>query len=126
MAIVRRLYNQYRSSNPYEVEIRGNVVIGASGAVGAQTGLGFSVVKEVGTGTYTITLDADHGLIELYDASADVVNNTARLNAHITALNLATGVFTVLVTDEANTLTNPSSAARLCFRCVVKNKDIKF
>lgn len=126
MAIVRRLYNQARMGNPYEVSIRGNVLIGSSGAVGVQQGLGFSVVKESGTGTYTVTLDAEHGVIELYDVSATVIASSTDLIAHVTAYSLANGTFTIVTETDGGTATNPSSGARLCFRCVVKNKDIKF
>jgi hypothetical protein len=126
MAIVRRLYNQARFGNPYEVQIRGNVAIGASGAVGAQVGLGFSVVKEAGAGTYTVTLDAENGLIEVYDVSASVIASSTDLLAHVTAFDLSAGTFTVVCETDGGVATNPASGARLCFRCVVKNKAIKF
>jgi hypothetical protein len=114
MAIVRRLYPAAKTFQPYLVDVVGNVAIGATGAVGAATGRGFTVTR-TGTGLYTVTLDANVSVPAIIHCDAMIVNSSgaACFDAYVLTLNAG-----------AKTAADPPNGSFLTFRIVVQNSQV--
>lgn len=123
MAINRAL-NWLKTIQPELVVIAGRVAIGATGAVGASTGKGFTVTR-TGAGLYTITLDAAGAVPALLFGMADVVFATANntQTACVLTLNAASKLITLQCNDAGtvDVAADPPSGAFLQFLIVVQN-----
>jgi len=120
MALIKKLFNQYRTTNPFTVCIEGMVDIGSTGAVGTAHGKGFTVTR-TGTGAYTIALVAQNGVYDILNANASVIHSTSRKVQLLTA-SKTSGNMTIQVTDNADSNADPASGAKLQFSFVVQNK----
>ena len=124
MAIRKYLYPAAQVFQPELVVVAGRVAIGASGAVGAQTGKGFSVTR-TGAGLYSITLDADSGVGDILHCSVDLAFATANntQTAKILTITAGTGVITIQCNDAGtvDTAADPPSGSILLFSAVVQN-----
>jgi hypothetical protein len=101
LAINRKLFNDTTATSPGVVIVAGRVVIGSTGAVGTQTGLGFTVARS-GVGLYTITVSpADSGVPAILYSQIDVVFATANNTQTVKQLTqvASTGVVTVQCND---------------------------
>jgi len=131
MAITRKRFKP-EVMQPGVVFIAGRVAIGATGAVGAQTGKGFSVTR-TGTGLYTITIDTSsvggvnttRGVPAILHAQLDIAPAAANATQYATVLTFAptTGTLTVQTSTEAtpNTAADPPSGSFLQVFLVVQN-----
>lgn len=90
------------------VIVAGKVAIGASGAVGAQTGKGFAVTRTA-AGRYTITLDGSGGCANILFALADVVFATQTNTQTATTLTHTASARTITVAcNDAGTIDTPA------------------
>jgi hypothetical protein len=122
MALLKKLFNQYRTTNPFTVCIEGMVDIGSTGAVGTAHGKGFTVTR-TGTGAYTIALVSQGGVFDILAANASVIHSTSRKVQLLTA-SAAGGSMTIQVTDNADSAADPASGAKLQFSFVIQNKTV--
>lgn len=120
MALLKKLFNQYRTTNPFTVCVEGNVLIGSTGAVSTQHGKGFTVTR-TGTGAYTIALVAQNGVYDILNANVSVIHSTSR-KVQLLAIDASAGTLTVQVTDNADSAADPASGARLQLSFVAQNK----
>lgn len=104
------------------VFIAGKVAIGATGAVGAQTGKGFAITR-TGAGAYTLTLSGRGGVAAILFAQANIVFATGTNNqyAHTLAMTASARTITFLNTDATteDTAADPPSGSFLSFLAVV-------
>jgi hypothetical protein len=124
MAITRHLYPPAQTFQPRLVEIVGRVAIGSSGAVGAQTGKGFSVTR-TGTGLYKVTIDTIGGAVgDILHADARLVFATGSTvqGAKVLTISPSTAAVT-LQTDGSTpgTAADPASGSFLEIRIIVQN-----
>lgn len=124
MAINKHLNKDLKISTPFCVAVVGKVAIGASGAVGTQSGKGFAITR-TGAGLYTITITATNGVPAILYADVRVVFATANntQNAAILTMNATTGVIT-LQTNDAGTVdvaADPPSGSILTFLAIIQN-----
>lgn len=120
MALIKKLFNQYRTTNPFTVCIEGMVAIGSTGAVSTAHGKGFTVTR-TGVGAYTIALVAQNGVFDILSANASVIHSTSR-KVQLLAISRSSGNVTVQCTDNADVAADPASGALLQFSFVVQNK----
>lgn len=82
------------------VVVAGKVAIGATGAVGAQSGKGFAVTRQ-SAGRYTVTLSGVGGCANILFALCDVIFATATNTQVVTTLTHAasTRTITIVTTD---------------------------
>lgn len=125
MALYRNMWDRSKVTTPFLVDVVGKVAIGATGAVGAASGKGFTVTRS-GAGLYTITLDAKGGVPTILWAHADVVfaTGTNTQTAKILTLNATTGVVTLQCNDAGtvDVAADPPSGSVLIFRISVQNQ----
>lgn len=129
MAIVSKLFKGLAGpsvTQPNLVLVAGRVAIGATGAVGAQTGKGFTVAR-TGVGAYTITVTSSGGVPAILSADVSIANDSA--TTHFVAFvrtTPTTGVITVHTAAAATpgTAADPASGASLSLRLVVQNSAI--
>jgi hypothetical protein len=123
MAMIRKLFG-LQAPAPGLVVVSGRVAIGATGAVGAQTGKGFSVAR-TGTGLYTVTLDSSGGVPNILFANAVVGFATGSNTQDVKVLTVvpASKLFTLQTSDAAtvDTAADPPSGSFLQVLCVVQN-----
>lgn len=98
------------------VLVAGKVAIGATGAVGTQTGKGFAVTR-TGAGLYTITLEGTGGCAAILYANARVVFATANNTQTVSVLAMTASARTItLQCNDAGTVdvaADPPSGAFL-------------
>lgn len=126
MAMIRKMFKPM-APQPGVVVISGRVAIGATGAVGAATGRGFTVTR-TGTGLYTITLDSSGGVPAILAAFVDVIFATGSntQTACVLTANAASKLVT-LQTNDAGTVdaaADPPSGSFLQFVLFVQNTSI--
>ena len=120
MALLKKLFNQYRTTNPFTVCIEGMVEIGSTGAVSTAHGKGFTVTR-TGTGAYTIALVAQNGVFDILAANASVIHSTSR-KVQLLAVSKSAGNLTIQCTDNADSAADPAAGANLQFSFVIQNK----
>lgn len=99
----------------------GKVAIGASGAVGTQTGKGFAVTR-TGAGLYTVTLTGTGGCVAIPYANVNVVFATGgnTQNAVILSLDAPNRKITIQCNDAGtvDVAADPPSGSFLTF-CII-------
>ncbi len=112
---------------PGVVLVAGRVAIGGSGAVGTQTGKGFSVAK-ASTGTYTVTITANGGVPNILAVIPHVGNNSASVQhlAYHKTQSTTAGTVTIITvaSDTPETPADPATGAVLEFIIAVQNLGI--
>lgn len=127
MSILKRLYPPPKTLQPHLVQVVGKVAIGATGAVGAASGKGFTVTR-TGAGLYTITLDTTHASVPAIlfaDVKVVASANNDTQDCHILTLDAAAKKVTVACSDAGtvDTPADPDSGSFLSFNIVVQNAD---
>jgi len=120
MAIVKHLFKDHKATSPFLVDILGSVTLGASGAITATAGKGFTVSKS-GTGAYTIVLDAQSGVPAILVVNANIVA-VAPSAVYVVSAVAATGtiVLNTALVAAPGTIAN-LAAGTLNFRITVQN-----
>lgn len=104
-------------------ECSGYWAIGATGAVGAQTkATGLSLARS-DVGTYTLSLKnganaayapfIHYAHVEVVTSDADPTNDTAAIQARVTAFSASSGTVSFQTFDEAGVAADPASGAVL-------------
>jgi hypothetical protein len=125
MAINSRLFPAPAVASPGCVIIAGRVAIGATGAVGTQTGKGFSVTR-TDTGDYTVQVQSQGASATvpaiLYAHAALAVNSDTQFIAQVRVAP-TTGAVTVTCFANAalDTPADPPSGASLMVYIVAQN-----
>jgi hypothetical protein len=125
MAIYGMLYPGPKAQQPNLVLVAGKVAIGSTGAVGTQSGKGFSVTR-TGAGLYTITFtSAINSVPDILYADVNIVSVSggATQTARILTLNAAARKITLQCNADAavNVAADPPSGSILQFVAVVQN-----
>lgn len=129
MAITRRYQgiSGPAAVQPGVVLVTGRVAIGSTGAVGTQTGSGFSVAR-VSAGLYTVTVTAANGVLGILSAWVHVGNNSATVQhiAYVKAFSTTAGTVTVMTAavDTPETAADAVSGAFLEILVFVQNMSI--
>ena len=89
MATSGRFYQTVQALSSRLRLIAGQVAIGATGAVGAQTGKGFTVVRTA-AGKYTVTVNGNGAANILYAHAIASVDTDAGFHAHVRKIDPAT------------------------------------
>lgn len=111
---------------PHLVFVLGKVAIGASGAVGTQTGKGFTVTR-TGAGLYSVTLDCHGAIPAILYANASVVFATAGNTQQAFVLTEpATGIITIQCNDSGtvDVAADPPSGSFLQIFAIAQNSAV--
>lgn len=123
MAMIRKRFNP-QIPQPGVVIVSGRVAIGATGAVGASTGKGFTVAR-TGAGLYTLTLDSAGGVPNILTAWVDVgfATGTNTQTAKVLTIVPASKLVTLQTADAGalDTAADPPSGSFLQFTLFVQN-----
>lgn len=122
MSISGRFYQTVQALSSRLRIIAGTVAIGAAGAVGAQTGRGFSVVR-TGTGAYTVTLAGSGNANVLYSSVINSVDTAAGGLAHVRKTDPAARTLSVVTSlgGAPGTPADPPSGSVLSFVLLVND-----
>jgi len=120
MALYRNMWRDLKVTTPFLVDVIGKAVIGGSGAVASQTGRGAVLTKAVGTGAYTLTLDARGGVADILCAEFWLPNNLIKYDVHTTAVIPVGGIINIQVL-VGGTPTAPAGGTLIGYRVVVQN-----
>ena len=129
MAINRKLFKGVAGPaavQPGVIIVTGRVAIGATGAVGAQTGEGFTVARS-NTGLYTITITSTNGVPAILSAFVKIGNNSNTVQHFAYEKTLpTTGIITVVTVaaDAPETAADPASGSFLQFVAFVQNVSV--
>jgi hypothetical protein len=128
MAITRKRYPAAQAMQPYLVDIVGRVAIGSSGAVGTQTGKGFSVTR-TGAGLYTISISGVNSQVPAIlfaDVSVGFATGSTPYTATVLTMSATSANVTIQVSalSAPGTAADPPSGSFIMLRLVVQNFNI--
>lgn len=122
MALTLKTHVIAQHSYPNMTFVAGKVAIGATGAVGAVTGEGFTIAR-TGAGLYTVTIAGTGGVAKILYFKADVVFATGSntQDVHTLTHGISTRTFTIITSDAGtvDTAADPPSGSLLTFFAIV-------
>lgn len=122
MALNRYLYPQKGTNVVQQVTLHTRVSIGAAGAVtGILSGYGLTVTKNVGAGSYTVTIDGSSTVSAVVHAMANVMFSPYSATDHVLPVSTAvstTGATFQCVQPNNGAAGNPPSGSELAISLV--------